>query len=133
MSCRVIGIGRLGRDPEMRFLANNTPVVNFSLAFSDKFRGQDGQPREKTCWLDCCMFGKRAEVLNQHVRKGDQLYIIANLEEDEWTDKDGQKRRKHKATIQDFEFVGGKRDTDRQPQQQQAQGGGGDDPSDVPF
>ena len=123
---RVIMAGRLTRDPELSYLPNQTPIVKFSLATSRKYKGGDGQQKEDACFVDCEMFGKRAEVINQYLSKGDPLMIEGRLQFDRWDAQDGSKRSKHKIRVESFEFLGGSKErAEREP--------GGPPPADVPF
>ncbi len=104
---KIIMMGRLTRDPELSFLPSQTPVVEFALASSRKFRGSDGQMREDTCFIDCRMYGKRAEVISKYCHKGDPLMIEGRLQFDRWEAQDGSKRSKHRIFVENFEFIGG--------------------------
>ena len=104
---KVILIGNLTRDPEMRYLPSQTPVVEIGLAVNRRWKGQDGQQREETCFIDCVSFGKQAEVLNQYMAKGRPIMIEGRLQLDTWEAKDGTRRSKHKVVIEQFQFLGG--------------------------
>ncbi len=114
---KIILFGRLTRDPELTYLPSQTPVVEFGIATSRKFKGNDGQMREDTCFVDCRMYGKRAEVIQKYVHKGDPLLVEGRLTFDRWEAQDGSKRSKHRVFVESFEFGGGNR-------QQSNQGGG---------
>lgn len=108
----IILLGRLGRDPELRYTPDNTPIVNFSLATTKKWKGKDGQEREKTCRIDCEAGARAAEVLNEFCKKGDLLFLTGELEEDVWDDKQtGKQRRKHKVRIATFQLMPRRGDT----------------------
>jgi len=113
---KVLLLGNLTRDPELRYTPNQTPVVEFGLATNRRWTGQDGQQREETCFVDCPMFGKRAEALNKYLRKGNPVFVEGRLTYDTWQAQDGTRRSKLRVTIEDFQFVGGG---------QRAGGGGG--------
>ncbi|MCD6174609.1 MAG: single-stranded DNA-binding protein [Planctomycetes bacterium] len=102
---KVILIGNLTRDPQLSFLPSQTPVVEFGLASSRKYKKQDGTLCEDTCFVECQMFGKRAEVINQYLKKGDPLFVEGRLKFDSW-EKDGQKRSKLRVFVENFEFLG---------------------------
>lgn len=104
---KVILLGRLTRDPQLSYLPSQTAVVEVGLATSRTWRAQDGSQKEDTCFVDCQMFGKRAEVINQYLHKGDPLFIEGRLKFDSWEAKDGSKRSKLRVVIENFEFVGG--------------------------
>jgi single-strand DNA-binding protein len=112
---KVIILGNLTRDPELSFLPSNTAVVEVGLAVNRTFKKQDGSKGEEVCFVDCQMFGKRAEVINQYVHKGDQLLVEGRLKLDQWDAKDGSKRSKLRVMIESFEFMS---KPDGKPQQQ---------------
>ena len=95
--------GNIGKDCEMRFLPNGDPVCSFSVADS---MGKD----KATIWWNCSLFGKRAEALSQYLVKGQQVTVIGNVTEREWTDKEGQKRKSMDVRVSDVALMGGKRE-----------------------
>ena len=103
---KVILMGNLTRDPQLSYLPSQTPVVEIGLAVNHRYKGQDGQTHDKVCFIDCRMFGRRAEILNQYVRKGQPLMVEGRLELDQWEAQDGSKRSKHRVFIENFTFVG---------------------------
>jgi single-strand DNA-binding protein len=132
---KVILMGNLTRDPELRYLPSNTPVVEFGLAVNRKWK-KDGETQEETCFVDCTAFGRSGEVINQFVSKGKPLMIEGRLQLDQWEDKQsGQKRSKLKVIVENFQFVGGRdggEQTNRQPQQRMDHSAGMDG-DDIPF
>jgi single-strand DNA-binding protein len=96
----------------MRFLNNGNAVGSFGMALNRKWKDQQsGQMKEEVCFCDLTIFGKRAEALAQYCRKGSPLYVEARLKTDSWEDKTtGQKRSKMILVVEDFQFLGGKRD-----------------------
>lgn len=96
---RVILIGNIGRDPEIRFTQAGESIANFSLATSEKWTGKDGQKQEKTEWHRVEVFGKTANVVRDYCSKGKQVYIEGQITYDEWTDKDGNKRNTTKIKV----------------------------------
>ncbi len=118
---KVIMMGNLTRDPELTYLPSQTAVVEFSLASTRKYRGNDGQNKEDTCFIDCRMYGKRAEVINQYCKKGSPLMIEGRLQLDRWETQDGAKRSKHRIFVENFTFVGGGQNSGNQNQGQQNQ------------
>lgn len=104
---RVILMGNLTRDPELRYLPNQTAVVDLGLAVNHKYRTANGEDREDVCFIDCTAFGKQAEVINQYCQKGRPLLVEGRLKLDTWDDKQtGQKRSKHKVHIDNFQLLG---------------------------
>lgn len=90
---RVILVGRLGRDPEMRYTTSGTPVTNFSLATDEYWNDQNGQKQRRTEWHNIVTWSKLAEICNQYLTKGKLVYIEGRLQTREWDDRDGNKRR----------------------------------------
>jgi single-strand DNA-binding protein len=119
---KVILIGNLGKDPEMRYTANGVPVTNFSLAVSDY--------KDKTEWFNIVCFNKQAETAGQYLEKGKQVYIEGRLQTRNYDDKDGNKRYVTEVVVSNFTFIGSKPDGG-------SFNGPGDstiiDPDDLPF
>lgn len=87
-------IGRMGKDPETRSLANGNNVANFSLATSERWKDkQSGETKERTEWHNCVVFGKPADVVAEYVGKGDLLTVTGKLRTEEYEDKEGVNRR----------------------------------------
>jgi single-strand DNA-binding protein len=88
-----IGIGNLGRDPEMRYTASGEAMCNFSIACTESWKDrQTGEKKEMTEWVRVSFFGKLAEICGQYLKKGSQVYVEGSLRTRKWTDKDGQER-----------------------------------------
>jgi len=138
---RVILMGNLTRDPELRYLPNNTPVVNFGMAMNRRYKDANGEQQEEATFVDCEAFARRAEVINQYMEKGRSLMVEGRLKLDQWQNQEGQNRSKLKVIVENFTFTdsrsgGGQGQGGGQPAAQgQGQGGGheamGDD--DIPF
>ena len=106
---KVILMGNLTRDPQMKYLPSQTPVAEFGLATNRRFKSQSGEEKEEVTFVDCAAFGKQAEVINQWCRKGKQLFIEGRLKFDSWDDKNGGgKRSKLTVVVENFQFVGGR-------------------------
>jgi len=104
---KTILLGNLTRDPALSYTPNQTAIVDIGLATNRKWKGQDGTQHDETCFVDCTMFGKRAEVINKFLHKGDPLFVEGRLHFESWEAKDGTKRNKLKVMIENFEFIGG--------------------------
>ena len=104
---KVLLMGRLTRDPQLSYTPNQTAVVDFGLASNRSWTGQDGSQREETCFVDCTMFGRRAEVVNKYCKKGNPLFVEGRLTFESWQAQDGSKRSRLKVTVENFEFLGG--------------------------
>lgn len=96
---RVILIGNLGRDPEIRYTQSGEPIANFSLATTEKWTGKDGEKQERTEWHRVEVFGKTAQVVRDYCVKGKQVYLEGQITYDEWVDKDGNKRNTTKIKL----------------------------------
>ena len=89
---KVILVGHVGRDPELRYTASGTAVANFSLATNRRRKDRDGEWHEETEWHRIVAWSRTAEVVNQYASKGRQLYIEGRLQTRDWEDRDGNKR-----------------------------------------
>ncbi len=89
---KVILIGNLGRDPEVRYMPSGDAVANISIATTETWKDKSGEKQEKTEWHRVAMFGKTAEIAGEYLKKGSQVYIEGRLETRKWTDKEGQER-----------------------------------------
>ena len=102
---KIILVGNLTRDPQLSYLPSQTPVVEFGLAVNRRWRGKDNQQKEEVCFIDCRAYAKSAEILNQYMSKGRQILIEGRLQFDQWTDKDGNKRSKHRVFVENVQFL----------------------------
>ena len=103
---RVILVGNLTRDPEIRYTPSGTAVADFGLAVNRRWRSQDGDDREEVCFVDITAWGRQGEVISEHLSKGDPVLIEGRLRMDTWQGQDGQKRTKHKVVVENFQFLG---------------------------
>jgi single-strand DNA-binding protein len=102
---RVMLMGNLTRDPELRYTPNNTAVCSFGLAVNRKWRNQNGEPQEETTFVDCDAWARSAETINQYMRKGKPIFVEGRLKLDQWQDKDGNNRSKIKVVVETFQFI----------------------------
>jgi single-strand DNA-binding protein len=102
----VILAGHLTRDPEMRSLAGEKVVVNFSLAINRRYKGNDGEIKEDSTFVDCEAWGRTAELVGQYLAKGSAAYVEGRLKLDNWQDKDGKNRSRLKVVVENVQFVG---------------------------
>ena len=102
----VILAGHLTRDPEMRSLAGEKVVVNFSLAINRRYKGNDGEIKEDSTFVDCEAWGRTAELVGQYLTKGSAAYVEGRLKLDNWQDKDGKNRSRLKVVVENVQFVG---------------------------
>lgn len=111
---KVMLLGNLTRDPQLSYLPSQTAVVEIGIATNRKFKKNDGSQGEEVCFVDCIMFGKRAEVINKYLGKGDPLFLEGRLKFESWQGQDGKKHSKLKVLIENFEFVGGRQNDNSQ-------------------
>lgn len=103
---KVILLGNLTRDVEMRTTASGQNVASFSLAVSRSWRGQDGQQQEQTSFINCVAWGKAGEIIAQYTSKGSALLVSGRLDQRSYEDKEGNKRQAVEVVVEDFNFVG---------------------------
>lgn len=103
---KVILVGNLGRDPEIRYTQQGTAVANFSLATTNRFKNRSGEMEERTEWHRVVAWDKLAEICGQYLSKGRQVYIEGRLQTREWEDKDGNKRSTTEVVTQTMQMLG---------------------------
>jgi single-strand DNA-binding protein len=114
---RLVLVGNLGRDPEMRYTPNGAPVTSFPVATSRRYSTADGQTKEETVWFRVSVWGKQAETANQYLAKGRKVLIEGNLVGDEnggpriWTDKEGKPRASFEVRAFTVRFLESKRES----------------------
>jgi single-strand DNA-binding protein len=104
---KVILVGNLGADPEMRYTPSGAGVCEFRIATSESWNDKQGQKQERTEWHRVVVWGKRAEVCAKYLSKGRQVYIEGRLQTRTWDDKDGNKRYMTEVVANDVQFLGG--------------------------
>jgi single-strand DNA-binding protein len=114
---KVILVGNLGRDPEMRYTPNGTPVTNLSVATSERWTGQDGQQQERTVWWRVSVWGRQAEAVNQYLAKGRQVLVEGRINPDPetggpriFTRNDGSPGASYEVRAFTVRFLGGRED-----------------------
>jgi len=118
---KVMLIGNLTRDPEVRYTPKGTAVTDIGMAINRSYGTDDGDRKEETTFVDITFWGRQAEVLGQYMKKGRPLYVEGRLQLDTWDDKNsGQKRSKLKVVGENFQFLGSRGDGDGE-----GDGGGG--------
>ncbi len=103
---KVILIGRLGADPEVRYTSNGGAVANFNMATNESWMDKSGQKQERTEWHRIVVWGKLGELCGQYLSKGRQAFIEGRLQTREWTDKEGGKRYTTEVIAQNIQFLG---------------------------
>ena len=131
---KVILIGRLGRDPETRFMPNGEAVCNFSVATSEKYTDKNGQRQEATEWHNVTMYRKLAEIAGQYLKQGSQVYLEGRIQSRKYQGKDGIERTAYEIIANEMKMLGGNSQaTQEQPKQPQGNAQSAEDISDVPF
>ena len=103
---KVMIIGNLGRDPEMRFTANGQAVANFSVACNRRYTTRDGEQRDETEWVRVVCWGRQAEIAGQYLQRGSQVYVEGRLQTRSWEDQQGQTRYMTEVVANNFQFLG---------------------------
>ena len=116
---KVILIGRLGKDPETRFMPNGEAVCNFSVATSESWKDRNGQRQERTEWHNITMYRRLAEIAGQYLKKGSQVYLEGKIQTRKYEGKDGIERTAYDIIANEMKMLGGGSDGQ---QAQQAQG-----------
>ena len=104
---KVILLGRLGQDPELKYTPGGSAVCNFSLATTESWTDKQGQKQEKTEWHRVVVWGKLAELCNQYLAKGRQAFLEGRLQTRSWDDKDGNKKYTTEILASTVQFIGG--------------------------
>lgn len=112
---KVMLIGNLGADPELRFTANGAAVANFRIACSRSYTDRDGQRQEVTEWVSIVAWQRLAELVGQYLSKGRPVYVEGRLQTRQWQDREGNNRYTTEVVANDIQFLGGR-----------GSGGGGD-------
>ena len=110
---RVILLGNLTRDPELKFLPSGTSVANFGIAMTERYTDrQTGEQKETPCFVDIEAWGRQAEIVNEYLTKGSPIFIEGALKFDSWEAEDGTKRSKLRVRAFRIQLIGGRRDGD---------------------
>src|SRR5256885_9478409 len=105
---KIILVGNLGRDPELRYTPQGTPVCSFSLATDERRKDRNtGENNDVTTWFRVTLWGRQAETASQYLTKGRPVYIEGRLRVEEWTDRDGKPRHTLEVHATDMQFIGG--------------------------
>jgi len=105
---KVILLGHLGADPEVKYLEGDKVVANLSLATSEAYQDRNGNRVEQTEWHDLELWDQQAKVAEKYLKKGSQIYVEGKIKSDKWTDEQGQNRKRIKIRGLSFTMVGGK-------------------------
>jgi single-strand DNA-binding protein len=105
---KVILVGNLGADPEVKYLEGDNVVANLSLATTESYKDRSGNRVEQTEWHDLELWGQQAKIAEQYLKKGSQIYVEGKIKSDKWTDEQGQNRKKVRIRVLSFTMLGGK-------------------------
>jgi len=105
---KIILVGYLGRDPEIRYTPQGEAVCNFSVATTERRKDQTGEMQDMTTWFRVTVWRRQAEIANQYLSKGKQVYVEGRLRQAEYTDRDGNRRTTLEVTASDIQFLGAK-------------------------
>ena len=135
---KVIIVGNLGKDPEVRYLPDGASITGISVATTETWKDKAGEKREKTEWHRISFFGKLAEIAGEYLKKGSQVYVEGRLQTRKWQDKDGNDRYTTEIVGDRMQMLGGKREQETSRDQVRAEspaqsGAFGDFPDDIPF
>ena len=112
---KVILIGNLGRDPELRYTANGQAVANFTLATTESWTNKSGEREQRTEWHRIVTWGRLAEICGEHLSKGKQVYVEGRLQTREWEDREGNKRKTTEVTANQVLMLGRRGDAPGDP------------------
>ena len=124
---KVMLIGNLGRDPEMRYTPSGKPVTSFSLAVDRNWVSADGERRDETEWFNVVAWGNLAEICNQHLSKGQKVYVEGRLQTRSWEDENGQKHFRTEVVANEMVILTGR------PEQLESLNSAEISASDIPF
>ncbi len=105
---KVILVGNLGNDPEVRYMPNGNAVANLSLATSESWKDQQGQVQERTEWHRLTMYRRLAEIAGEYLKKGSQIYVEGKLQTRKWQDQQGQDKYTTEIIVDQMQMVGGR-------------------------
>ena len=134
---KIFIVGNLGRDPELRYTAQGTPVCTFSVATNERRKDRNGEMQDHTTWFRITLWNRQAETASQYLQKGRQVYIEGRLRVEEYIDRDGKPRHSLEVHATDMQFIGGGRG-EEPPMERAAAAGAPAEPSDaadddIPF
>jgi single-strand DNA-binding protein len=105
---KVILVGHLGNDPEVRYMPNGNAVANLSLATSESWKDQQGNPQEKTEWHRLTMYKRLAEIAGEYLKKGSQIYVEGKLQTRKWQDQQGNDKYTTEIVVENLQMLGGR-------------------------
>jgi single-strand DNA-binding protein len=130
---KVMIIGHLGRDPEMRYTPSGRPVTTFTVATSRSWNTVDGERHSETEWFNVVAWGNLAEICKQYLTKGQQVYIEGRLQTRRWDDKEGNKHSSVEVVANEMMMLGDRRDSGHQASESEAPEPSSSDEDEFPF
>ncbi len=137
---RITIVGYLGRDPELRYTSDGTPVCDFSVATTERRKDRSGEPQDITTWFRVTVWRRQAELAGQYLAKGKQVYVEGRLIQKEYQDRDGNTKYTLEVTASDIQFIGSRaeegssaRDESSTKPRQQAAAAAPVTEDDIPF
>jgi len=136
---KVILVGRLGKDPETRYMTNGEAVTNVSLATSENYKDKNGEKVEKTEWHNLTFYRRLAEIAGEYLKKGAHIYVEGKIQTRKWQNKEGKDRYTTEIIVNEMHMLGGKSEhqesqpKESAPAKQQPKGAFDDFDSDAPF
>jgi len=127
---RIIIVGNLGRDPELRYTAQGTPVCSFSMATNERRKDRNGEMQDHTTWFRITLWNRLAETASQYLQKGKQVYIEGRLRVEEYIDRDGKPRHSLEVFATDMQFIGSRGDDSGMQHERAASAGASAGPAD---
>jgi single-strand DNA-binding protein len=103
---KVILVGNLTRDVELKYLQSGTAIGVSAIATSRKFKSASGEQKEEVCFIDIAFFGRSAEIANQYLKKGSKILVEGRLKLDQWKDQNNTKRSKHSIVVENMQMLG---------------------------
>lgn len=119
---KIIVVGNLTRDVELRYLPSGSAIATIGLASNRRYKRQDGTQADETCFVDCKLFGRTGEIANQYLRKGSKVLIEGRLTYESWTDQNGVKRSKHTIVAETMQMLDSRSDSSSQNNYENYQG-----------
>jgi len=105
---KVILVGNLTRDPELRYLQSGSAICNAGIATNRRYKSQTGEQNEEVCFIDIVLFGRTAEIANQYLKKGSKVLVEGRLKFEQWNDQSGQKRSRHTVVVETLQMLDNK-------------------------
>jgi single-strand DNA-binding protein len=130
---KVILMGNLTRDPELRYIPSGAPVCNFDLAVNRSYTTQGGERRDEVCFITIVVWGKQAESCGEYLGKGRTVLVEGHLQQRSWETPEGQKRSKHEVVAERVQFVGPRKAAGPPGAEEEPEAQRGPEPDEVPF